>query len=487
MLRHLHVQVQKKKVKSWTVPIRWLTGCMRKQTCHHLCQKSVTSTERSREDDEEFEDSVATKVPATTYDSSSSTGSSSSSTNHEDDQKIDGEGGAVMHMNLPALSDEYKLYISATGVGPELRQSRGQSVCDVAEIFSPPKTCYGARARGLRGGWSLDSGALCPLTGRRWDLSYEAEQKKAWNLFCKTKPKLLIVALPRLDQDWSSSQIDMAANMSISQCKAGRKFVFEHPASSSSWSLPCVKRLADSSGIYSLDVDMRLFTNSLTTDGLVDKRIATDWEHDFQDAFIDDLIMEEIHEQNEERLKLMPLADMCDPEEEKQLMESIAGIDDVSGEPMDPSLIVKARQEEVRGFTERGVYHHVPRRVAEADPEGKFIGVRWVDVRSRLVGQEFAHGQRRDDLYAPTPQLAAAWCLLSTCASWVNKVLETIAYSCWTSVRLSSMVRFQGPCTSSYLPKIRCSTRRTWWANLTKQCTGREMLLRRGRRSWRRL
>ena len=38
-------------------------------------------------------------------------------------------------------------------------------------------------------------------------------------------------------------------------------------------------------------------------------------------------------------------------------------------------------------------------------------------VRSRLVGQEFAHGERRDDLYAPTPPLAAARLLLSTCAS----------------------------------------------------------------------
>ena len=34
----------------------------------------------------------------------------------------------------------------------------------------------------------------------------------------------------------------------------------------------------------------------------------------------------------------------------------------------------------MHGFKERGVYHHVPRRIAEADPEGKFIGVRWVDV-----------------------------------------------------------------------------------------------------------
>ena len=79
----------------------------------------------------------------------------------------------------------------------------------------------------------------------------------------------------------------MAANMCFSQYKACRKFVFEHPASSSSWSLPCVKRLADLSGIYSVDFDgMRLFTNSRTTDGLVDRRTATDRVHDLQDAFI---------------------------------------------------------------------------------------------------------------------------------------------------------------------------------------------------------
>ena len=159
----------------------------------------------------------------------------------------------------------------------------------------------------------------------------------------------------------------------------------------------------------------------------MDKRTATDREHDIHDAFIDGLIMEEIHGQNEERLNLKPLADMCDSEEEKPLTESVVETDDVSGEPMDPCLIVKARQEEMHGFKERGVYHHVPRRIAEADPEGKFIGVRWVDVnkgtkevpkvRSRLVGQEFAHGPRRDVMYAPTPPLAAARYLLSTCAS----------------------------------------------------------------------
>ena len=82
--------------------------------------KSETGTKRSRENDEECEDSVATKLPAITAvglkrgrsDSSSSTSSSSSSMGQEEDQKIDGEGDAVMHMNLPALTDEYQFCFS---------------------------------------------------------------------------------------------------------------------------------------------------------------------------------------------------------------------------------------------------------------------------------------------------------------------------------------------------------------------------------------
>ena len=48
-------------------------------------------------------------------------------------------------------------------------------------------------------------------------------------------------------------------------------------------------------------------------------------------SFIDGLIVDDIHGQNEERLNLMPLADMCDSGEEKQLTELTVGIDDMSG------------------------------------------------------------------------------------------------------------------------------------------------------------
>ena len=50
-------------------------------------------------------------------------------------------------------------------------------------------------------------------------------------------------------------------------------------------------------------------------------------------------------------------------------------IDDVTGAHIDPKLIQEARQEEMQGFREHKVYHHVAREVAVNDPEGKFIAI----------------------------------------------------------------------------------------------------------------
>ena len=110
--------------------------------------------------------------------------------------------------------------------------------------------------------------------------------------------------------------------------------------------------------------------------------------------------------------------DMCDKEEESEFLRSLRGIDDLTGEDIDPNLIVKARAEELTGFHQHDVYSYVPRELAESDEEGVFIGTRRVDVnkgtrshpcvRSRLVGQEYAQGDPRDDLFAVTPPVAAA-------------------------------------------------------------------------------
>ena len=102
------------------------------------------------------------------------------------------------------------------------------------------------------------------------------------------------------------------------------------------------------------------------------------------------------------------------------------GIDDVSGEYIAPNLIRDARLEELEGFEHQQVYTRIERWRAEADPEGVFVGVRWVDrnkgsaespeVRCRLVAQEFS-SKDKEGLFAATPPLAAARGMLSMVAS----------------------------------------------------------------------
>ena len=147
---------------------------------------SLKGTKRSREGDLEVDEGVAAKVPLTTSvgtkrgpsnsSSSSSTSSSSDSSTQVEDHKIDGEGDAVVHMNVfPEKQHSTKEYNGG---------NCGQSVYDV----SPPRMCHRARIRGLRCGWSLDDSALRLVTGKTWDLLNPQEQKRAWNLFDKTKP-----------------------------------------------------------------------------------------------------------------------------------------------------------------------------------------------------------------------------------------------------------------------------------------------------------
>ena len=70
-----------------------------------------------------------------------------------------------------------------------------------------------------------------------------------------------------------------------------------------------------------------------------------------------------------------------------------------------------------------GVWDKVTREYAKSDPEGKIVGTRWVfvkkgdKVRCRLVAQEFAGKDKREDLYAGTPPLSATRYLLSDSVS----------------------------------------------------------------------
>ena len=110
--------------------------------------------------------------------------------------------------------------------------------------------------------------------------------------------------------------------------------------------------------------------------------------------------------------------------------EGMEAYNDLSGQALDPGMMMKARQDEIWYFRKMGVYEKVS--VAERWREtGKApIAVRWVDInkgdsikhnyRSRLVAKEFNTGPC-PELYAATPPSECLRIMLSKVASGRGK------------------------------------------------------------------
>ena len=100
--------------------------------------------------------------------------------------------------------------------------------------------------------------------------------------------------------------------------------------------------------------------------------------------------------------------------------------DDITGEPLDPEQVAKARAEEMVEFRKHGVYVKAPVSQCVHETGKPPIAVRWVDVnkgdqehpeyRSRLVAKEL-RTHKDLDLFAATPPLEALKVLLSLAAT----------------------------------------------------------------------
>ena len=92
-------------------------------------------------------------------------------------------------------------------------------------------------------------------------------------------------------------------------------------------------------------------------------------------------------------------------------------------EPLDPGKVREGRAKEYEKLMQREVYEPVLRTKARESPNGKFIRTKWVDtqngedVRCWFVGQEFAAGDPRTDLFTSTPPLFLARIIVSM-AAW---------------------------------------------------------------------
>ena len=107
--------------------------------------------------------------------------------------------------------------------------------------------------------------------------------------------------------------------------------------------------------------------------------------------------------------------------------------DDVSGNELDPKLVLIAREEEMEQFRKHKVYEKVREEVCWAVTGKGPIGTRWIDInkgdevnpdhRSRLVAQQVKYNSSEKNIFAATPPLEAQKLLFSMA------VTEDIGYS----------------------------------------------------------
>ena len=114
------------------------------------------------------------------------------------------------------------------------------------------------------------------------------------------------------------------------------------------------------------------------------------------------------------------------PEEgHEEMCEEAMAWDDLSGEELDPKLVLRARMKELEFVREKGVWRKIRRKEAKARGI-KIVGARWIDInkgdlihtnyRSRYVAKEFNDGKDAS-LFASTPPLEALRLIVSEAAT----------------------------------------------------------------------
>ena len=110
----------------------------------------------------------------------------------------------------------------------------------------------------------MDITTTDPVSGRKWDLLDEAQQKRALRMVDEDKPYLIVLCPPctmfstlqnlnvaRGSHQWNKEyekaekMLEFAMKVALKQHRAGRYFLFEHPVHASSWSERCERSVAD--------------------------------------------------------------------------------------------------------------------------------------------------------------------------------------------------------------------------------------------------
>ncbi len=376
-----------------------------------------------------------------------------------------------------------------------LRQAPGM---EVAEIYSPPRITKMANQLGMSGGWALDLTEIDEEDGKPWDFTDISKRKKALQRVEKDKPFMLIMSpmcgpfsklqevfnYPKMERSEVEAKISAAmehlqftVELCARQHAAGRLFLFEHPASASSWDTQVIQTLADVDGVHHVKFDFCMLgmettdnqgraapakkrtgvlTNSyavanllhgaqcrgehwhmelvggkagpcqvypdkfarLICEGIKKELDTVRWRNEMYEVFDIGTKFGQLMAMQEKIEK------MAIPPEEtpfEGIYDGFNFYDDVHDRYLDRDMAIKARKTEIEYFKEMGVYTKIKRETWMRP-----ISTKWIDTnkgdeacpnyRARLVGREL-NLSKQEGLFAATPPLESLRMILSICAS----------------------------------------------------------------------
>ena len=174
-------------------------------------------------------------------------------------------------VSLPGNVSDHEEADLVPHVVPSPDMARGLSLTrhDVAEFYSPPRVLLRAQAEGLTGCLSLDL-----KTG--WDFRCASSRSLSLDLLSRLPVTLCILSPPctvfsqwqricvlRTSQaawqaKWEEGMLYLCHAMECArrQTREGRFFVFEHPATATSWEQTVVKDIASLPGVQTVTCDL---------------------------------------------------------------------------------------------------------------------------------------------------------------------------------------------------------------------------------------
>jgi len=274
--------------------------------------------------------------------------------------------------------------------------------------------------------WKTDWINQNPMNKSSWNIEDEITQKKCIHLLHVHKPHFVLCeAISKISSKWKNpTQVNSFINKVCEvQRRADRRFISYQDLNAPRWAcVPWEKTWKKSDvkqvGVH-LDVTgggkgLRLTTNSEQIIEAIRERTNLSFEEKIQKGCE---VSERQKNQKYNTLHLNSSGSLH--------YEDTCGnfVDDTTGSVLDKKETLKARALEMETFKIMEVYSYVSREKALKDKDGKIVGVRWVDVqkgllvRSRLVAQEFAGNEEREDIFAATPPLFATKIVISDAAS----------------------------------------------------------------------